>query len=116
MKFEILKFIYDGKVLITLFIFLTFTLLAIKEKVLFVRLNISLNVLFIILFASFVFIEQNIEYDAFYVADPLDFAKWAHEILYKHSYKFIGFLVYFSVNLFVIYKKVFFAKVEGKPE
>lgn len=105
-RLEFLRFIYDGKVIIGFFIIITFLMFFFNDRKKLIKYNIVSNIIFLILFLGMVFIERSIEYPTILHSDPFTNLEYSFNMMYKHSDKFIGIILYFSLNFVLIYKKL----------
>ncbi|RNC79694.1 MAG: hypothetical protein ED557_14330 [Balneola sp.] len=113
MRLEILRFLYDGKIILGVFILMIIIGFFFKERRKLIVYNLIVNSIFIVLFVAMILIEKTLEYPSFIIMDKIAFANWSYDMLYKHSDKFIGLIIYLGANLFVIYEKLVFTN-EGK--
>ena len=111
-RLELLKFIYDGKIILAVFLILTLLLFFLSNRSQIVKLSLILNIVFILTFLIITVAERVIEYPTLLHSDPFSTLQFSHDLVYKHSDKFIGMLVFYSLNLLLIYKKLIF----GDPE
>lgn len=107
---------YDGKVWIALFVVISLLTIFIKDRKRFIQANIVLNTFFIgLILIITIFqisdisgIESDVEAVGFIpVAGRvmLDFLHWSSD-------RFIGVIIYFTINLIVTYRKLVFVKAE----
>ena len=88
------ELIYNGLPLIGFFTLINLSLFFVRNKKAIVRINITSNIIFFILFIAIILFERIEEYPNIFFTDNV--SKWASFFLYNSSNKMIGLAVYFA--------------------
>ena len=106
-NFEVL---YDGQLIIGIFILVSFLLFFLKKPKDLLIVNVALNLLFIIYLVLTAFLESYFEHSMIAIADSLEFFEYLYELLEMNKDRFLGAGLYFLINQLLIVRMFFLMK------